>query len=52
MRGFLIRLFVVLPLGILWGLLTWTIIIPILWWIISGQGWFDLGDDIHDLQWI
>lgn len=36
------RLFIVLPLVILFFISTCTIIIPLIWWIIKGENWSDV----------
>jgi len=47
MRGILIRCFVKIPLYILWFAGALTIIIPIMYWIISGYNWFDVFENIN-----
>ncbi|GAG67697.1 unnamed protein product [marine sediment metagenome] len=49
MFGFLIRLFVKLPLFILFYILTLTVIIPILYWVIFNDDWLFLIGDINEI---
>ena len=46
MRGILIRLFIKIPLYTLWFLVLLTIVIPILFWVLTDKNWIDLGEDI------
>ena len=45
------RLFIKLPLYIIWGGVTCTIVIPVIYWVITGdfERWVDLTEDIDDL---
>ena len=40
------RLFLVMPLMILFICLSLTIIIPILYWVFTGEDWIELKDEI------
>ena len=40
------RLFLVMPLMILFICLSLTILIPILYWVFTGEDWIDLKDEI------
>ena len=50
MRGILERLFIKLPLHLTLLIVTVTLIIPLIFWIIKGDSWFDVVDDV--LDWI
>lgn len=43
------RLFIKLPLYILFGILYFTVVVPILYWVITGEGYFSLDEYIEDL---
>jgi peptidoglycan/LPS O-acetylase OafA/YrhL len=40
------RLFLVMPLMILFICLSLTVVIPILYWVFTGEAWFDLIEEI------
>jgi len=46
MRGVLIRLFIKIPLYILWFVGILTVVTPILFWVITDENWIDLHEDI------
>ena len=51
MINFLKRLFIHLPLLIIWSTASITIIIPIIFWLVTGDidEWIKITDDITDL---
>ncbi len=51
MKNFLKRLFVHLPLYIIWLGSTSTIVMPIIWWLVSGEldGWLEIPEQISCL---
>ena len=49
MRGFLIRLVYVIAL-LVWIVATGSIVIPLLYWIITGKRWVRLFDAIYRLK--
>ena len=40
------RLFLVMPLMVLFIALSITVIIPILYWVLTGEDWIELKDEI------
>jgi len=51
MINFLKRLFIHLPLLIIWFAATLTLIIPLIFWLVTGDidEWIEITDDIIDL---
>lgn len=50
MKDILFRLFIVLPLYIIWVAFGITLVIPLLYWIISGRSYIDIPMDMPDLE--
>ena len=50
MRGILLRLFVKIPLYILWFVMLLTVIIPIFYWVITDDGWGDVKEEIDMME--
>jgi hypothetical protein len=48
MLGILERLFIKLPLHLTLLIVSVTLIIPLIFWIINGDSWFDVVDDALD----
>lgn len=49
MKNILLRLFIIAPLKILWFLSMLTIVIPIIYWVFTGNYWIDINDDIDEI---
>lgn len=50
MKEILIRLFLIAPLYIIWFILIFTIVVPFIYWVITGNIWIEVLDYIDKLK--
>lgn len=46
----LIRIFLIIPLMILFIAVSFTVIVPLLYWVITGEDWIDIKDSILNID--